>query len=134
LLSVPFYNASELRVCRPAVPARRRGRQASRHLPGPGRRQDELRGVGRALVQDDRWPEPSTRHTYRQLLDYQILPTFEKATRAGRATRMPQAAVTSGIQRTLTVNQRGPLSWLTAPNLGDSPAEKLHGMQGVIPY
>ena len=41
------------------------------------------------LVQDDRWPEPSTRHTYRQLLDYQILPTFEKATLAGRATRMP---------------------------------------------
>lgn len=90
--------------------------------------------MGRALVQDDRWPEPSTRHTYRQLLDYQILPTFEKATLAGRATRMPQAAVTSGIQRTLTVNQRGPLSWLTAPDLGDSPAEKLHGMQGVIPY
>ena len=33
--------------------------------------------------------KPSTRHTYRQLLDYQILPTFEKATLAGRATRMP---------------------------------------------
>jgi len=27
--------------------------------------------------------KPSTRHTYRQLLDYQILPTFEKATLAG---------------------------------------------------
>ena len=26
---------------------------------------------------------PSTRHTYRQLLDYQILPTFQKATLAG---------------------------------------------------
>ena len=56
--------------------------------PAAGR-QGELRGVGRALVQDDRWPEPSMRHTYRQLLDYQILPTFEKATLAGRATRMP---------------------------------------------
>jgi hypothetical protein len=44
---------------------------------------------------------------------------------------VPQAAVTSGIQRTLTVNQRGPLSWLTAPDLGDSAAEKLHGMQEV---
>ena len=27
--------------------------------------------------------KPSTRHTYRQLLDYQILPTFQKATLAG---------------------------------------------------
>ena len=27
--------------------------------------------------------KPSTRHTYRQLLDYQILPTFERATLAG---------------------------------------------------
>jgi integrase len=40
--------------------------------------------VGRALVQDDCWPEAfHAAHTYRQLLDYQILPTFEKATLAG---------------------------------------------------
>jgi hypothetical protein len=48
----------------------------------------------------------------------------------GRATHVPQAAVTSGIWRSITVNRIGPLSWLTAPDLGDPAAEKLHGMQG----
>jgi len=50
---------------------------------------------------------------------------------AARATRVPQAAVTSGIQRTTTVTQRRPLAWPHAADLGDLPAEKLHGMQGV---
>jgi hypothetical protein len=50
---------------------------------------------------------------------------------AARATRVPQAAVTSGIQRTTTVTQRRPLAWPHAADLGDLPAEKLHGMQVV---
>src|SRR5215217_956196 len=53
----------------------------------------ELRGLTVELAEFGEWAErwykttaglkPSTRHTYRQLLDYQILPTFEKATLAG---------------------------------------------------
>jgi hypothetical protein len=51
---------------------------------------------------------------------------------AGRATRVPQAAGTSGIQRTVTVTPKGPLSWEPAPDLGESTGPKLHGMQEVI--
>jgi hypothetical protein len=36
---------------------------------------------------------------------------------AGRATRVPQAAVTSGIQRSITVTRRGPFRWANAPDL-----------------
>jgi hypothetical protein len=33
----------------------------------------------------------------------------------GRATCVPEAAVTSGIQRTTTVTRRGPLGWAPRP-------------------
>jgi hypothetical protein len=42
-----------------------------------------------------------------------------------------QAAVTSGIQRTVTVTPRGPLSGPSAPDQGERSRPKLHGMQGV---
>jgi hypothetical protein len=51
---------------------------------------------------------------------------------AGRATHVPQAAVTSGTQRTATVTRTGSLSWLSAPDLGNRTAEKLHGMQALM--
>jgi hypothetical protein len=50
----------------------------------------------------------------------------------GRATYVPQAAVTSGIQRTLTVTWRAPLGWAPASDLGWGRRLKLHGMQEVI--
>jgi hypothetical protein len=34
--------------------------------------------------------------------------------------------------RSVTVTPTGPLSWMTAPDLGDRKAEKVHGMQGVM--
>jgi hypothetical protein len=49
----------------------------------------------------------------------------------GRATHVPEGAGNSGIQRTVTVNPTGPLSWLSAPDPGDPTFEKLHGMQEV---
>jgi hypothetical protein len=55
----------------------------------------------------------------------------EAASFAGRATRVPQAAVTSGIQRTATVTPTGPLRWVLAADLDRCHGEKLHGMQGV---
>ena len=51
--------------------------------------------------------------------------------RAGRATRVPQAAVTSGMQRSVTVTSRGPLSWMLPTDLGLRQGGTLHGMQGV---
>ena len=50
---------------------------------------------------------------------------------AGRATRVPQAAVTSGMQRSVTVTSRGPLSWMLPTDLGLRQGATLHGMQGV---
>jgi hypothetical protein len=50
---------------------------------------------------------------------------------AGRATHVPQAAVTSGIQRTVTVTPRESLGWAHAPGLRRRGGAKLHGMQGV---
>jgi hypothetical protein len=50
---------------------------------------------------------------------------------AGRATHVPQAAVTSGIQRTVTVTSRRPVGWVHAADLGWGSGPKLHGMQGV---
>ena len=50
---------------------------------------------------------------------------------AGRATRVPQAAVTSGMQRSVTVNSRRPMGWAHIPDLGWGRRPKLHGMQGV---
>ena len=44
--------------------------------------------------------------------------------------RVPQAAVTSGIQRSVTVTPRGPLSGPSAPDQGKRSGPKLHGMQG----
>jgi hypothetical protein len=44
---------------------------------------------------------------------------------------VPQAAVTSGIQRTVTVTRRGSLNCLPAPDLGGRSSPRLHGMQGV---
>jgi hypothetical protein len=49
---------------------------------------------------------------------------------AGHATHVPQAAVTSGMQRTVTVTQRRPLGRAHAADLVGRSA-KLHGMQGV---
>jgi hypothetical protein len=49
---------------------------------------------------------------------------------AGRAIHLPQAAVTSGIQRTITVTHRGPLHCEPVPDLGGR-SPKLHGMQEV---
>jgi hypothetical protein len=49
---------------------------------------------------------------------------------AGRATRVPQAAGTSGIQRIVTVTRRRPLGWAHAPDLGWGRGRNC--MQGVI--
>jgi len=50
---------------------------------------------------------------------------------AGRATRVPQAAVTSGIPRTITVTPRRPMGWTHASDLGWGRSPKLHGMQAL---
>ena len=50
---------------------------------------------------------------------------------AGRATRVPQATVTSGIQRSVTVTRRRSLIGPSAPDLENRGSPKLHGMQGV---
>jgi hypothetical protein len=52
----------------------------------------------------------------------------------GRATRVPQAAGTSAIQRTLTVTSRRPVGWAHAPDLGWGSGPKLHGMQAVTDW
>ena len=49
----------------------------------------------------------------------------------GRATRVPQAAGTGGIQRTITVTSRRPVGWAPVPDLVWGRSPKLHGMQGV---
>jgi hypothetical protein len=49
----------------------------------------------------------------------------------GRATRVPQAAVTNGIQRTIMVTPGSPLCWALASDLACWSRPKLHGMQGV---
>jgi hypothetical protein len=50
----------------------------------------------------------------------------------GRAIRVPEAAGTSGMQRSATVTQRRPLDRAPTPDLGWKRRPKLHGMQGVI--
>jgi hypothetical protein len=50
---------------------------------------------------------------------------------AGRATRVPLAAVTSGIQRTTTVTSRELSYWAHSSDHGWKRRPKLHGMQGV---
>jgi hypothetical protein len=45
-------------------------------------------------------------------------PGASRVVLTGRATRVPQAAVTSGIQRSLTVNLRGPFVRMHAPDRG----------------
>ena len=50
---------------------------------------------------------------------------------AGRATRVPQAAGTSGIHRTVTVSTRGLWYWARGSDVGWGRRLKLHGMQGV---
>jgi hypothetical protein len=50
-----------------------------------------------------------------------------------RATRVPQAAGTSGIQRSVTVTSRRPVGWAHGCDLGWGTRPKLHGMQGVRP-
>jgi hypothetical protein len=57
-------------------------------------------------------------------------PRPSHAVLAGRATHVPEAAVTSGIQRTTTVTSRRPVGWARIPDLGDFSGPKLHGMQG----
>jgi hypothetical protein len=49
----------------------------------------------------------------------------------GRATAVPEAAVTSGIQRTTMVTRKEPEGWAPVPDLGRRRRPKLHGMQGV---
>jgi hypothetical protein len=46
--------------------------------------------------------KPSTRHTYRQLLDYQILPTFQKATLAGIDTLLVREWLAALVQSELS--------------------------------
>jgi hypothetical protein len=48
---------------------------------------------------------------------------------ADRATHVPQAAVTSSIQRTVTVTPRRPVGRAHVPDLGWGRRPKLHGMQ-----
>ena len=50
---------------------------------------------------------------------------------ASRATRVPEAAVTSGMQRSVTVTRRRRLGRAHAADLGRGRRPKLHGMQGV---
>jgi hypothetical protein len=50
---------------------------------------------------------------------------------AGRATHVPQAAVTSGMQRTVTVTWRRLFGWAHGSDLARLGTAKLHGMQGV---
>jgi len=50
---------------------------------------------------------------------------------AGRATRVPQAAVTSGMQRSVTVTSRRLLRTAHAADLRDGRRPKLHGMEVV---
>jgi hypothetical protein len=52
------------------------------------------------------------------------------AIRAGRATHVPQAAATSGIQRSATVTSRRPFRWASPSDLGWGRRPKLPGMQG----
>jgi hypothetical protein len=52
----------------------------------------------------------------------------------GRATCVPQAADTSGIQRTTTVTSRRPVGWAHIPDLRYGRRPKLHGMHGSGPY
>ena len=52
--------------------------------------------------------------------------------RVGRATHVPQATVTSGIWRIVTVTPGGPLPWAVATDLHRCHSDKGHGMQGVI--
>jgi hypothetical protein len=48
----------------------------------------------------------------------------------GRATHVPQVAVTGGTQRTTTVTPGGPLRWARAADLDREHGATLHGMQG----
>ena len=50
---------------------------------------------------------------------------------AGRAIRVPLAAVTSGIRRTVTVTRTGRSGWAPASDLRWERRPNLHGMQGV---
>jgi hypothetical protein len=52
---------------------------------------------------------------------------------ADRATYVPLAAVTSGLQRTVTVTSRRPVGCAHIPDLGWGRRPKLHGMQAFIP-
>lgn len=50
---------------------------------------------------------------------------------AGRATRVPQVAVASGMQRSATVTPTGSAAWASGPDLVCWSRPKLHGMQEV---
>jgi hypothetical protein len=50
---------------------------------------------------------------------------------AGRATRVPEGAGTSGIQRAVTVTPRRPLDCMHVSDLGQGTGPKLHGMHEV---
>ena len=60
-----------------------------------------------------------------------VASTCEVVVLTGRATRVPEAAGTSGIKRTVTVTRRGSLSGPLTPDLGWGRRPRLHGMQGV---
>jgi hypothetical protein len=52
---------------------------------------------------------------------------------AGRATDVPEAAVTNGMQRSTTVTPRRPMGWAPVSDLRRGSRAKLHGMQEVRP-
>jgi hypothetical protein len=49
---------------------------------------------------------------------------------AGRAIRVPEGAVTSGIQRTTTVTRRGPMGWAHGSDLGWEEARNCIAYKG----
>jgi hypothetical protein len=58
-------------------------------------------------------------------------PDASVAVLASRATGVPQAAVASGIQGTVTVTPTGLFRWTLVSDPGRRDGGKLHGMQGV---
>ncbi len=113
---------------------RRSGRERSRHqapLQAAGRSSSLPPGCREpsGLLPTSRWT-PRTGLTLRP--SWEPSPPRANVVLLGnRATHVPQAAVTSGIQRTVTVSRRGPMAWAVGSDLGWGRRPKLHGMQGV---
>jgi hypothetical protein len=94
-------------------------RLVSMLVPGPPR---ALSSANDAVVARD-GPTLRSSWSHRRQVSLVVL--------AGRAIRVPQAAVTSGIQRTVTVTRRRESGWVHGPHLGWGRRPKLHGMQAV---